>query len=59
MIEPTETESKENLDEFIKACKNVAEEANSSPDLLRNAPALSKSARLDETKAARNPCLTG
>ncbi len=59
MIEPTETESKETLDEFIKACKAIAREAKENPDLLKNAPARSKLTRLDETRAARNPCLTG
>ncbi|MEE9612765.1 MAG: aminomethyl-transferring glycine dehydrogenase subunit GcvPB [Desulfatiglandales bacterium] len=59
MIEPTETESKENLDEFIKACKTIAKEIKENPDLLRDTPAKSKVTRLDETQAARNPCLTG
>ena len=59
MIEPTETESKENLDEFIKACKTIAKEIKENPDLLRDTPAKSKVTRLDETQAARNPCLVG
>jgi glycine dehydrogenase subunit 2 len=59
MIEPTETESKENLDEFINACKAIAKEARENPNLLRDAPTKSKVTRLDETTAARKPCLTG
>ncbi|MFZ5868287.1 MAG: aminomethyl-transferring glycine dehydrogenase subunit GcvPB [Thermodesulfobacteriota bacterium] len=59
MIEPTETESKENVDLFIDAMKAVAEEAAQNPELLRSAPTRCKVRRLDETSAARNPCLTG
>ncbi|MFH1114842.1 MAG: aminomethyl-transferring glycine dehydrogenase subunit GcvPB [Pseudomonadota bacterium] len=59
MIEPTETESKEDLDLFIDAVKAVVNEAEENPDLLRQAPTLTKVRRLDETEAARNPCLTG
>ena len=59
MIEPTETESKEELDLFIEALKSVAREAQEDPDLLHNAPGRSKVRRLDETTAARKPCLIG
>jgi glycine cleavage system P protein (glycine dehydrogenase) subunit 2 len=59
MIEPTETESKEDIDRFIDAMKSIAEEAKTNPDQLRNAPITSKVNRLDETHAARKPCLTG
>ncbi|MEW6533236.1 MAG: aminomethyl-transferring glycine dehydrogenase subunit GcvPB [Thermodesulfobacteriota bacterium] len=59
MIEPTETESKENVDLFIDAMKAIAEEAAQNPELLRSAPTRCKVRRLDETSAARNPCLTG
>ena len=59
MIEPTETESKENIDRFIEALKTIAEEARDNPDLLRSAPQNPKLNRLDETAAARNPCLAG
>ena len=59
MIEPTETESKENIDDFIDAMKAIAEEAQNSPELLFEAPKISKVRRLDEIAAARNPCLTG
>ncbi len=59
MIEPTETESKENLDLFIDAVKAIVNEAEENPDLLREAPTLTRVRRLDETEAARHPCLTG
>jgi glycine dehydrogenase subunit 2 len=59
MIEPTETESKEEIDLFIEACKSIANEAHKSPELLREAPRGPKSRRLDETTAARRPCLAG
>ncbi len=59
MIEPTETESKENIDLFIDALKQVVKEAKEDPELLRQAPTRTKVRRLDETAAARNPCLTG
>ncbi|MBW1695527.1 MAG: aminomethyl-transferring glycine dehydrogenase subunit GcvPB [Deltaproteobacteria bacterium] len=59
MIEPTETESKEDIDGLIEAFKAIVEEANHDPDLLRNAPFRCKVKRLDEAAAARNPRLTG
>ncbi len=59
MIEPTETECREDLDAFIAAMRRVAEEASTQPDLLHNAPLLTKVGRLDETTAARKPRLTG
>ena len=59
MIEPTETECKEDLDRFIAAMKAIAKEAEENPDLLHEAPTCAKVTRLDETAAARNPCLIG
>jgi len=59
MVEPTETESKENIDLFIEVMKAVAEEARNDPELLRQAPQTPKLRRLDETAAARHPCLAG
>ncbi|MCD6586380.1 MAG: aminomethyl-transferring glycine dehydrogenase subunit GcvPB, partial [Desulfobacteraceae bacterium] len=59
MVEPTETECKEDIDRFIEAMKSVAKEAEQNPELLRNAPDTPKLNRLDETSAARKPCLTG
>jgi glycine dehydrogenase subunit 2 len=59
MIEPTETESKQDLDLFIEALKSVAREAQENPDFLKQAPTRTKVRRLDETAAARKPCLAG
>lgn len=59
MIEPTETESKETIDEFIAAFKAIAREAEENPDLVRSAPYTPKVKRLDEVSAARKPCLRG
>jgi len=57
MVEPTESESKETLDEFIETCKAIANEAEETPDLLHDAPKNAKVRRLDEVTAARQPCL--
>ncbi|MBW2673714.1 MAG: aminomethyl-transferring glycine dehydrogenase subunit GcvPB [Deltaproteobacteria bacterium] len=59
MIEPTETESKEDIDRFIEALRAIAKEARDNPDLLKASPGLPKVRRLDETAAARKPCLAG
>jgi len=59
MIEPTETECKEDIDLFIEALKSIAAEAEESPELLHAAPGKCRRRRLDETAAARKPCLTG
>ena len=58
MIEPTETESKETLDEFIAVMKLVAKEAIENPDIVKSAPHTTPVRRLDETTAARFPKLT-
>ncbi len=57
MIEPTESESKEELDLFIDAMRQVAREAEENPDLILNAPHSTRISRLDETTAARKPVL--
>jgi glycine dehydrogenase subunit 2 len=57
MIEPTETETKETLDEFVAAMIGIAEEAATDPDVVRNAPHHTRVSRLDETRAARRPVL--
>ncbi|MCE1228226.1 MAG: aminomethyl-transferring glycine dehydrogenase subunit GcvPB, partial [Firmicutes bacterium] len=57
MIEPTESESKEEMDAFIDAMKRIAQEAESTPDLLHQAPTTTVVRRLDETTAARKPVL--
>ncbi len=57
MIEPTETESKETLDQFIEVMRTIAQEAAQDPDLLHTAPHNTPISRPDETAAARNPIL--
>jgi len=57
MIEPTECESRETLDEFIDAMKSIASEASTAPDMLKDAPTLPIVGRMDETRAARHPVL--
>jgi glycine dehydrogenase subunit 2 len=57
MIEPTETESKEVLDEFCDAMIAIAREAEENPEWLHEAPLKTRTRRLDETAAARNPRL--
>ncbi|MEZ4525834.1 MAG: aminomethyl-transferring glycine dehydrogenase subunit GcvPB [Desulfobacterales bacterium] len=59
MIEPTDTEPKENIDQFIAAMLAIAEEAEENPDLLKNAPVKTKVRRMDEVTAARKPRLCG
>jgi glycine dehydrogenase subunit 2 len=53
LIEPTETETKETLDEFITIMKIIADEARTNPELLLNAPINAPVRRLDEVKAAK------
>jgi glycine dehydrogenase subunit 2 len=57
MVEPTETETKETLDQFADALLAIAEEARTQPALVRDAPHRTRVARLDETRAARRPVL--
>ncbi|MBM3948470.1 MAG: glycine dehydrogenase subunit 2 [SAR202 cluster bacterium] len=57
MIEPTETESKETLDQFIATMKAIAREAAENPKLLHDAPHNTPNTRLDEARAARQPDL--
>jgi glycine dehydrogenase subunit 2 len=57
MIEPTETESKETLDQFVAAMRAIAAEARTDPEALKAAPRKTVRARLDETRAARKPVL--
>ncbi len=54
MIEPTETESKQTLDEFVKVMLKIAEEAHTEPELLKSAPHNTPVGRLDEVKAAKD-----
>jgi glycine dehydrogenase subunit 2 len=57
LIEPTETESLETLDAFAEALIAIAAEAESSPDVVREAPHTAPVRRLDEATAARQPNL--
>ncbi len=57
MIEPTESESKQDCDLFIAAMKAIAEEAASDPQLVKTAPHSTRVGRLDEVSAARKPVL--
>jgi len=59
MIEPTENESKEELDGFIEAMKAIAEEAANDPGRVKSAPQNAMIARPDEVQAARKLVLRG
>lgn len=57
MIEPTECETKETLDDFIHVMRQIADEAERDPELVKTAPHTTVIGRLDETQAARKPVL--
>jgi glycine dehydrogenase subunit 2 len=57
LVEPTETESKANLDQFIIALRSIAEKARAGDPSLKAAPVYAPRRRLDETLAARKPIL--
>jgi hypothetical protein len=57
MIEPTESESREELDLFVDAMRSIATEAEQDPELILNAPHTTRVSRLDEVTAARRPVL--
>src|SRR5262244_2435416 len=57
MIEPTESESLEELSLFVDAMKSIAREAEEDPELVKSAPHSTRVSRLDETAAARRPVL--
>jgi glycine dehydrogenase subunit 2 len=57
MIEPTETESKEEMDSFINAMIEIAELAETDPEAITSCPKTTPVKRLDETAAARKPDL--
>jgi glycine dehydrogenase subunit 2 len=57
MIEPTETESKEDIDYFIDVMKTISQEIKETPELLHDAPVMAFRKRLDEVKAAKHPKL--
>ena len=53
LIEPTETESKQTLDQFVVAMKEILAEARTNPELVKTAPHTMPVRRLDDVKAAR------
>jgi glycine dehydrogenase subunit 2 len=57
MIEPTESEPKEELDLFIEAMRAIAKEVEETPELVKTAPHSTRISRLDEVQAARKPIL--
>ena len=57
LVEPTETESKAGLDQFIAALRSIAERARAGDESLKAAPVFAPRRRLDETQAARKPVL--
>jgi glycine dehydrogenase subunit 2 len=57
MIEPTETESKQELDSFISAMISIAKEVETDPELVKTAPHLTRTSKVDEVGAARRPIL--
>ena len=58
MIEPTENESKETLDDFIAVMRRIAEEAKTDPDLVKTAPHDTPIGRVDDVLAAKHPVVT-
>jgi len=57
MIEPTETETKRNIDAFIEAMLQIADEARRDIEILHQAPTTAPVRRVDEVRAARQPIL--
>jgi glycine dehydrogenase subunit 2 len=57
MIEPTESESREELDLFVDSMRQIAREVEENPQLVLDAPHSTRVSRLDETTAARKPIL--
>ncbi len=55
MVEPTETESKEELDRFVEVMLQIADEVRDTPDLVNSAPHTAPIGRVDEVLAARKP----
>ncbi|OQX29802.1 MAG: glycine dehydrogenase (aminomethyl-transferring) [Spirochaeta sp. LUC14_002_19_P3] len=58
MIEPTETETRETLDNFIAVMKSIADMAQKTPDALHNMPLNTPVRRVDEVQAARRPLVS-
>src|SRR5438093_13159840 len=57
MIEPTETESKQELDAFVQAMLAIDREAQQNPEIVKSAPHTTRVGRIDEAAAARKPIL--
>ena len=57
LIEPTESESLETLNQFVEIMKRIIKEAEEDPDILLKAPHSKPVSRLDEVQANRNPIL--
>src|SRR5208283_1275519 len=57
MIEPTESESREELDLFVEAMRSIAREVEETPEVVKTAPHSTRVSRLDEVQAARKPIL--
>lgn len=57
LIEPTETETKQTLDELVEAMSRISQESHDEPERVKSAPHLTHLRRLDETRAARKPVL--
>jgi len=57
MVEPTESEGIEELDRFVEVMRKIAEEARTTPELLKKAPVTTRRSRFDEASAARKPVL--
>ena len=57
MIEPTETESKRELDQFVEAMISITKEVETDPQMVKNAPYGTRTSRVDEVTAARKPVL--
>ena len=57
MIEPTETETRESLDNFVRIMHQIAEEVHTQPDIVKTAPHTTVVGRLDQALAARKPNL--
>ena len=58
MIEPTESESKDTIDGFIKTMHIIAREARETPELVKEAPHSTPIGRVDDVLAAKHPVLT-
>lgn len=58
MIEPTENESRETLDEFISVMRRIAKEAAEQPEMVKSAPHNTPIGRVDDVMAAKHPILT-